>query len=112
MDTEGRDSSNSSRKSSEAREIGSLWGAKVVSADLEVESQGQPLVMEKEPTYHRIQVCLENIAALFSMLSTDASCRDVEFKIERRNGIFANARKMCGECLKNNLGLLRINAIS
>lgn len=65
MSTGGRGSSSSSRKSSEASDVDSPWGEKVVFAthsedcDLESENQGQPLVIEKEPTYHRIQVWLK-----------------------------------------------------
>jgi hypothetical protein len=66
LSTDGRGSSDSSRKSSEASDIDSPWGEKVVFAtdsedhNLEAGSQaGQPLVIEKEPTYHRIQVYLK-----------------------------------------------------
>jgi hypothetical protein len=54
--------------SSEASDIDSPWGEKVVfetrreDCDLEAENRGQPLVVEKEPTYHRIQVCIKKSA--------------------------------------------------
>jgi hypothetical protein len=108
LSTDGRGSSNSSRKSSEASDIDSPWGEKVVfethseDCDLEAENQGQPLVIEKEPTYHRIQVCIKKSTTTLCNLLILRQRRRIQNRNAQRNfrQRQENERRMLEEQLK------------
>jgi hypothetical protein len=78
--------------------------------DLEAEDQGHDLVIDKEPTNHRIQVCPKN-STNFPMASAYASNSDVEFRTGMHNVNSVNAKKVRDGCLKKSLRLLSSSVI-